>query len=102
VATKSHLFLDRLAGRLSGEMDLASAPDAEVDLLAAAISRPGTTVDIDCAGLTFIDSSGVHMLQHVAKRSGKSVQLVNVDRSCRRVFEILGFCGALGAPRINP
>jgi anti-anti-sigma factor len=57
-----------LAGRLSGEIDIVVAPAAETDLLAAAMRAPGSTVVIDCVGLTFIDLSGVHMLEHVAKR----------------------------------
>jgi anti-anti-sigma factor len=84
--------LDRPAGRLSGEMDVASARAAEADFLALALRTTSPTVAIDCTGLTFIDSSGVHMLEDVAKRSGKPVHLTNLPHSCRRIFEILDLC----------
>ncbi len=94
-------LLDRVDGRLSGEIDPAVAPAVEADLVAAAICAPGSSFAIDCAELTFIDSSGVHMLHHVAKRSGKHVRLVHLDRGCRRVFEILGSCETFGVAEIE-
>jgi anti-anti-sigma factor len=96
VSQQSQIFLDRVAGRLSGEIDTAVVRAAETELLAAAISTPRSVFIIDCAGLTFIDSSGTHMLERVAKKSGKSIQLVNVPRAWRRVFEILDLCDSFG------
>jgi anti-anti-sigma factor len=88
----SEVLLDRLDGRLSGEMDMATASAAETDFLAMALRTVSPTLTVDCTELTFIDSAGVHMLEHVAKRSGKPVQLTNVPQNCRRVFEVLNLC----------
>lgn len=90
------VVLDRLAGRLCGEIDLAVAPALESYFVVAALGTPGATVVIDCTELTFIDLSGVHMLEHVAYRSGKTVHLANVPPPARRVFEVLHLCEMFG------
>jgi anti-anti-sigma factor len=94
----SQVLLDRLDGRMSGDIDMATAPTAETDFLALALRTDSTTLALDCTGLTFIDSSGIHMLEHVAKRSGKVVQLDNVPSTCRRIFEVLDRCKEFGIP----
>jgi anti-anti-sigma factor len=78
---------------------MAVAPAAERALLAAAAAQSGDVFDIDCTDLTFIDSSGIAMLIDVARRSGKDVNLVNVERVPRRAFEVLGLCEMFGIPR---
>lgn len=93
-------FRVRLAGRLSGELDVAVAPRTEIELVAVAIGIPGSSIAFDCAALTFIDGSGVNMLLHVAQRSGKRVRLVNLDPTCRRVFEILDLCETFGIDEV--
>jgi anti-anti-sigma factor len=100
MTVESDVLVDRLDGRMSGEIDMATAPTAEADLLALALARPTdrTTLALDCAGLTFIDSAGIHMLDHVATRSGMQVQLDNLPTSCRRIFEILDRCDDFGIP----
>jgi anti-anti-sigma factor len=85
-----------VAGQLSGEVDLASAPDAGKVLLAAANDAPGSTVAFDCGELSFIDASGITMLLDVVERSGKTVRLVNLADGCRRVFEVLDLCEWFG------
>jgi anti-anti-sigma factor len=90
------VVLDRRTGRLSGEIDMASAPFAERRLLASVLGTPESTVVIDCMELTFIDLSGVEMLEHVAQRSGKTVHLANLSPPARRVFEILKLCERFG------
>ena len=94
-------ILRKLAGPLSGEVDVAVASEIEPLLLDIAASTPGSSVVFDCSELSFIDSAGVNMLLHVAKRSGKPVRLVNLDASCRRVFEYLGVCGPFGISEIT-
>ena len=86
---KSRILLERRRGRLSGEIDIAVTGVAEIDLLAYAMGKPDSTVVIDCADMTFIDSAGVRMLEHVAQRSGKRVTLANVHPGQQRLFEML-------------
>jgi anti-sigma B factor antagonist len=71
---------------LSGDLDLRRADHLEAGLLAHAASAPGETVVIDCADLTFIDSSGLGMLVGVHQQSGKHLRLQRVPDSCRDVF----------------
>ena len=87
---------------LSGEVDCAITPQLQPHLLEMAAGTPGPSVSFDCAGLTFIDASGVNMLLEVADRSGKPVRLVNLAPGCRRVFEILGLCARFGIEDAAP
>jgi anti-anti-sigma factor len=86
----------RAACRLSGEVDLAVARSAGRDLLGAARSAPGPSVEVDCSELTFIDAAGITMLFRVATESGKAVRLINVTPTCRRVFDVLDLCEQFG------
>ena len=101
MSEQSQVFLDRLDGRMSGDIDMATARTAETDFLALALRTDSTTLALDCTELTFIDSSGVHMLEHVARRSGKKVQLDHLPTTCRIVFEILDRCEEFGIPPIG-
>jgi anti-anti-sigma factor len=93
----------REASHLSGEVDVAVAGTVGAKLLRVAARTVGTTVELDCAELTFIDASGIAMLLDVADSSGKQVRLVNLGASCCRVFEVLDLCERFGiegpAPR---
>ena len=40
---------------LSGELDMANEPDVLAQV--TALAEPGTTVDLDLSGVTFMDSS---------------------------------------------
>jgi anti-anti-sigma factor len=96
MSEKSTLLLERRRGRLSGEIDIAVTRVGEIDLLAYAMSKPDSTVVIDCEDMTFIDSAGVRMLEHVAQRSGKRVTLANVHPGQERLFEMLGLRETFG------
>jgi anti-anti-sigma factor len=45
---------------------------------------------IDCSALTFIDSTGLSVLEAASKKTGKRLVLVALPDQCRRVFEITG------------
>ncbi len=76
---------------LTGELDLVSKP-----AVAAALGQllgDGVDVVVDCSDLTFIDSSGIHVLIDVRnslEAAGHRLRITNVSGSPRRVFEILG------------
>lgn len=76
---------------LRGELDLASAPQ-----LAAALrrlARPGRTVRIDLAGLTFMDSTGMRSVLEAnrdAQRDGWTLVLGRADETVQRVFSMSG------------
>ena len=53
---------------------------------------------IDCAGLTFIDSTGVAVLLEANRHleaDGRHMLIVNVPQCARRVFEVLGLTDLL-------
>jgi anti-anti-sigma factor len=47
---------------LRGEIDLAVAPLIQADMDHALLDRPYTDLLIDCAQMTFIDSTGMQVL----------------------------------------
>jgi anti-sigma B factor antagonist len=77
--------------RLSGDIDLASAPAMLEQLVAFAENgvEDGRLV-IDCSALTFIDSTGLSVLEAASKKTGKQIVLVALPEHCRRVFEVTG------------
>ena len=89
----------RVVVALTGECDLEGR-DELVAVLHRAVDGAGLVV-VDLAGLTFIDSSGIHGLvtaHHAAQRSGGRVQLVNASGAVATVLEITGVDRLLGLP----
>jgi anti-anti-sigma factor len=77
---------------LTGELDLLSAGWIRVPFQElASDGRPQIVVDL--AGLTFIDTSGIHALLDLdgdAREAGKRLRLAAVSEKVRRVFELAG------------
>jgi anti-anti-sigma factor len=75
--------------RLEGELDLA----AEEQAVAALRSRPAAANDlvIDLSRLTFMDSTGIRVLETVAMGPGAvAVTLRSPQRAVRRVLDLVG------------
>lgn len=75
----------------SGELDIDSAPVLDEALRRAADAE--TPVTVDLRELTFMDSTGLHLLVDAAtrlERSGGSLTLVRGRPEVQRVFEITG------------
>ena len=72
--------------RLVGELDLATAPVLREALRAV----NGKPVTLDLADLTFIDSTGLHVIVQFAGSTDGSgrVRLVNVSPEIARIFDI--------------
>jgi anti-sigma B factor antagonist len=76
---------------LSGEIDLADRDDLE-HKLNTLIRCCGDDLVVDCAAVTFIDSSGIGALVDARNRlyeQGRRLRLVALPDSGRRVVEIL-------------
>ena len=77
---------DATVWQVVGELDLGSA-----EVLSTAIVPNGEVyLTLDMSELTFIDSSGLHALERLA-RSDRMVVLRGPRENVRRVFEIVGF-----------
>jgi anti-sigma B factor antagonist len=82
----------RVVVTLRGELDLASSPQLlrQLQLL---LSQPVTSLTIDLADLSFIDSSGLGTLCRVRQDAidrGIALDLQRVPPHARRVLEITG------------
>jgi anti-anti-sigma factor len=75
--------------RVSGELDLLTVPQLREAL--AAVRGPSRDVVLDCAGLTFIDSSGLGLLLSIARTTnerGASLVLRTASPTVRRLLGI--------------
>jgi anti-sigma B factor antagonist len=77
---------------LRGELDMATRARVESALIRAEESG-ALVIELDLGGLTFMDSSGVHVALDARRRSrekGHSLVLVGGSESVLRVFELTG------------
>lgn len=82
-----------------GELDLATAPEMEAEILPALAQ--GRDVILDLSELTFMDSTGVRTIvtaRQAATESGARLLVVRPpsDSAVSRVIEISGIAEALG------
>ena len=76
--------------RLAGELDLATAPQLAEALLEFASSEG--ELHLNVSELTFLDSSGLHVILALARARGndRPVVLLDPHTSITRTFEIAG------------
>jgi anti-sigma B factor antagonist len=85
--------------KLSGELDLAAAPELREAL--AQLSGEDRDVLVNLESVTFIDSTGISVLVVACKRirsEGGTFSLVGVSDGVRRVLEMMGIIAFLTAP----
>jgi anti-anti-sigma factor len=78
--------------RLDGELDIASAPDVERELLAVE-ATDALSIVLDLSTLRFIDSTGVRLLLSAYARSRRDANrlvLLRGPAAVQRVFELTG------------
>ena len=73
----------------AGELDLATGDALERELLLAE-RTDAPVIEVDLAGLTFIDSAGVHVLTRAADRAGSRLRLLPGPPVVQRVFVLAG------------
>ncbi len=74
-----------------GEIDTAAAPSFDADLHDAIDNASEALVNVDCSGLTFIDSAGYHALvdaTNYAARHGHTLVIRNLSPSCARLIRL--------------
>jgi len=85
---------------LKGELDTATAPDLR-DHVVRLISEGRTRLTFDCAGLEFIDSTGLGVLIGARARclaANGTVQLAGVRPALRRLLAVTGIDGLFPEP----
>lgn len=93
---------DRTVVTLAGELDVSSVD--EVRSLLTDVIRATPMVDIEMAGLTFIDSTILGALiaaHHDATASGGSLTLLNPAGHVRRVLIVTGVLPLLGPGKLG-
>jgi anti-sigma B factor antagonist len=81
---------------LSGELDMPAAAELQPVILSCVRSKPSLTLDL--RQLTFMDSSGVHLVlfaQKLCEDKGAEFVLIPGPRQVQRVFEITGVLNRL-------
>jgi anti-sigma B factor antagonist len=82
---------------ISGELDINSAPRL-IAMIHDLAHPPVRRVDLDCEGVTFLDSTGVRALivaRNDAAHIGVDLVLVQPSRAVTRVIEMTGLAGYL-------
>ena len=79
---------DRVVVRLSGELDLASAPQLERELEGAAIDEAQQVV-FDLDELEFLDSTGLQVLLSTHRRATERGQQFAITRGSPQVQRLL-------------
>ena len=88
---------------VAGELDLASAPQLAHTLREAQLDA--RLVVLDLRDLTFIDSSGVHVIidaARAARREGRRLMLVRGPSEVDRVLELTGASAHLSIFDLHP
>jgi anti-sigma B factor antagonist len=89
--------------RVRGELDLDSAPQFDLALRESLASA--LLVIVDLRELTFIDSSGLHLIMEAdarARRSGRRLVFVRAPAQIDRLFKLLGLSARLEIIDLRP
>jgi anti-anti-sigma factor len=84
-----------------GEVDLATAAALRERLLAVLHGPAPAVLDVDLAGVTFLDCTGVSALvavRNAAVYAGRHVRVAHPQPIVRRVLDLTGLLGVLTAP----
>jgi anti-anti-sigma factor len=82
---------------VAGELDVASSPELERELLAV-LNGGVSEVVVDASGLGFVDASGIGALvraAEAARRSGGRLVLRRPSEAAQRVLDLLHLDGSL-------
>jgi len=71
-----------------GELDLETVPFLEAELDADV--DPGSVIVIDLTELTFMDSTGLHLLVRLSERFPESLRVINGASSVERLLDLSG------------
>jgi anti-sigma B factor antagonist len=82
--------------KVSGELDLLTAPELEAAL--EPLRAQAIDIELDLSELEFIDSTGVHLVlqtYQASRRDGWDLVLKGATEEVRRAFELVGLLDRL-------
>lgn len=85
--------------RVEGELDVATSPDLHASLVELIEDHGVRTVDVDFAGVDFVDSTGLGVLVTALKRirtRGGDMRVLNARSSPAKVMEMTGLSAVFG------
>lgn len=74
----------------SGELDVATVPLLEREVDAAPVPEANGVIVIDLTELTFMDSSGLHLLLRLNERFPRQLRVINGSPSVERILDVSG------------
>ncbi|MFI7543472.1 STAS domain-containing protein [Actinoplanes sp. NPDC049599] len=87
-----------------GEIDLSTAEELFADLLGVILAGRPQHIEVDLAGVTFLDCRGLGVLvvaRRVAARAGGRLRITGPQPLVRRVMEATGLLGILSSEPIG-
>lgn len=100
LTVRSEVAATLITLRACGEVDLDTAAVLRDELLRRL--KPGVRVHLNLEGVTFMDSSGLHVLLSSQRRAdllGSEFSVVESSPQVRRLLEISGLAASLMAPQ---
>ena len=88
-----------------GTVDLATAQVLRDGLLGVLHDEASAVLDVDLAGVDFLDCTGISALVAVhtaAVRTGRQIRVIDPQPIVHRVLDLTGFLGVLAAPVDQP
>jgi anti-anti-sigma factor len=88
---------------VAGEVDLATTPVLRERLLRVLRDQRPDLLDVDLAGVTFLDCTGLGVLvavRNAAIRAGRQMRVSHPQPIVRQVLEVTGLLGVFTAPTI--
>jgi anti-anti-sigma factor len=89
---------------IAGELDLSRVAELRAELRDVVIGSDAHVV-VDCARMTFVDSTGIAVLLEahaLLQTRGRRMLIANVRPRLRRAFEVLGVDDLLTFDRVPP
>lgn len=90
---------------VAGDVDLTTADLLRDRLLGLLDERSPVLLDVDLAGVSFLDCTGIAALvavRNAAVRAGRRVRIIHPQPIVRRVLEVAGLLGPFSAPIDRP
>jgi anti-sigma B factor antagonist len=101
ISVESARTTDAVEIVVTGEVDSSNCAGLQEELVRLAAAHGDTLCTVDLVGVSFMDSSGLRALllgQRAMTDAGKTMVIIGVSDSVRRLFEITGLLERFGLP----